>query len=215
MTQFADGTCIFYQNKFKNLPKVIEVLQETIDQISTWFARLNIKINANKTEAITFTKTRRELNAPIKIQNQVIPYSFSVKYLGLTLDSKLTFKDHVSKLKQKYHGALTILYPLFKSNTLTQRIKVTLYMTLIRSMLLSGYKVWSILAKCHKKKIRIFQNKCLKIIFEAPRYTRISELHDVANFPYIEELMEDRVHKMFHISTHDNPLVRSVGHFYQ
>ena len=100
MAQFADDTCIFYQSKFKNRQKVIKVLQESIDDISTWFAKWNIKINANKTEAITFSKTKRELNAPIKIQNQVIPYSISVKYLGLTLYSKLAFKNHVSKLKK-------------------------------------------------------------------------------------------------------------------
>ena len=89
-------------------------------------------------------------------------------------------------------------------------------MALIRSLLLYGCEALSILAKCHKKKIQILQNKCLKIIFQATRYTRISELHDVVNLPYIDELMEDRVHKMFHvISTHDNPLVRSVGHLYQ
>ena len=117
---------------------------------------------------------------------------------------------------QKYNGALTILYPFFKSNTLTQRIKVTLYMALIRSMLLYGCEAWSVLDKYHKKKIQILQNKCLKIIFQAPRFTRISELHYVANLPYIDELMEDWVHKMFHmISTHDNTLVQTVGHVYQ
>ena len=89
-------------------------------------------------------------------------------------------------------------------------------MALIRSMLLYGCEAWSILAKRHKKKIQVFQNKCLKIILDAPRYTRISELHDVANLPYIEDLMEERVLKMFHmISTHVNPLVRSVGHLSQ
>ena len=108
------------------------------------------------------------------------------------------------------------MYPFFKSNTLTQRIKATLHMVLIGSMLLYGCEAWRILAKWHKKKIQILQNKCLKIIFQAPRYMRISELHDVANLPYIDELMEDRVHKMFHmISTHDNPLVQTVGHLYQ
>ena len=89
-------------------------------------------------------------------------------------------------------------------------------MALIRSMLLYGCEVWSILDKCHKKKIQILQNKSLKIIFEAPRYTRISKLHGEANLPYIDELTEDRVHKMYHmISTHDNPLVQTVGHIYQ
>ena len=53
----------------------------------------------------------------------------------------------------------------------------------------------------------------MKIILHAPRYTSISELHDMANLPYIDELLEDRVNKMFQtLSTHDNPVVRSMGH---
>ena len=99
---------------------------------------------------------------------------------------------------------------------MSQRIKITLYVALVRSMLLYGCEAWSILAKCRKRKIQIFQNKCLKIILQAPRYTRISELHDMANLPYIDELLEDRVHKMFQsISTHDNPIVRTMGHLNQ
>ena len=38
----------------------------------------------------------------------------------------------------------------------------------------------------------------------------------MANLPYIDALMEDRVRKMFHmISTDDNPLVQTVRHLYQ
>ena len=120
------------------------------------------------------------------IRNRTIPYSPSVKYLGLTLDSKLTFKIHITKTINKT-GALSVLYPLFKSYTLLERIKVILYMSMIRSMLLYGYEAWSILAHCHKNRVQILQNKYLKIIFDAPRYTRIYEIHDVAEIPYIPE----------------------------
>ena len=89
-------------------------------------------------------------------------------------------------------------------------------MAIIRSMLLYGCEAWSILAKCHKKRVQIMQNKCLKIIFDAPRYTRISDLHKLANLPYIEELLDHHVQRMYNvISSHENPLVRSMGHFSQ
>ena len=79
-------------------------------------------------------------------------------------------------------------------------------------MLLYGCEAWSILANCHRKKVQVFQNKCLKIVFETPRYTRIAELHKVANLTYIEALVEDRVQKMFsNLSVHDNSLVRKMG----
>ena len=89
-------------------------------------------------------------------------------------------------------------------------------MSIIRIMLLYGCEAWSILAYCHKKRVQILQKKCLKIIFDAPRYTWISELHDVAEILYISELSDSHVHKMCNnISVHENPLVRAMGHFNQ
>ena len=187
-----------------------------MDQICDWFARWNIKINAKKTEAIVFTKTSRTVEAPIKICNTTIPYSSTVKYLGLTLDSKLTFQSHITKTITKAYSALSILYPFFKSYTLTRRTKLILYMSIIRSMLLYGCEAWSIIAQRHEKRLQILQNKCLKIIFDAPRYTRITELHDVAGIPYIAELLDSHVQKMHNaILTHENPLVRAMGNFNQ
>ena len=50
------------------------------------------------------------------------------------------------------------------------------------------------------------------MILEAPRYTRIAELHEVANLTYIEDLVEDRVRMMFsNLSMHENPLVQQMG----
>ena len=66
-----------------------------------------------------------------------------------------------------------------------------------------------------KKRVQILQNKCLKIIFDAPRYTRISELHDVAKIPYIAEVLDGHVQKICNISVHENPLVQAMGHFNQ
>ena len=39
-------------------------------------------------------------------------------------------------MKSKFYGGLGILYPLFKSSRLSQRIKVTLYVAVILSMLI-------------------------------------------------------------------------------
>ena len=191
MAQFADDTCVFYQSKLRNIPESIRFLQRALNKLSDWFARWNIKINARKTEAIAFHKGGNKTETRIKIQNCVIPYSSSVKYLGVTLDSKLTFQKHIKNTINKANGALSILYPFFKAHTLSKRTKVILYMSIVRSMLLYGCEAWSILAACHRKRVQILQNKCLNIIFETPRYTRMTDLHKVADLPFIDVLVEE------------------------
>ena len=105
---------VFLPLLYKQVPRRIHVLQNALDQICDWFARWNIKINARETEAIVFRKVYRPVEAPIKIQNHIIPYSSSVKYLGLTLDFKLTFNEHTTKSINKAYGALGILYLFFQ-----------------------------------------------------------------------------------------------------
>ena len=148
MAQFADDTCIFYQYQLRKLPRSTTVLQEALNEICNWFARWNIKISANKTEAIIFTKTGRRLQIPKNIKNHWISYSSSVKYFGLTLDSKLTFQKHVSNLKQKFYRALAILYPFFKCNTLSQRIKITLYVICSFNLQHAIIRIWSLEHSC-------------------------------------------------------------------
>ena len=67
-----------------------------------------------KTEAIVFTKNPRTLEAPIKIRNRTLPYNSTVKYLGLTLDSKLTFKSHITKTVNK--PMVRLVYYIHYSN---------------------------------------------------------------------------------------------------
>ncbi|GFQ74136.1 hypothetical protein TNCT_229981 [Trichonephila clavata] len=39
---------------------------------------------------------------PLKLFGRPIPWSTSVEYLGITLDKKLTYKNHLSKIKCKF-----------------------------------------------------------------------------------------------------------------
>ena len=105
IAQFADDTWLFYQSKFKNIQTSTCFLERALNQLSGYIARRNIKINARKTEAIVNHKGSRKVEAPIKIQNSIIPYRPSVKYLDIALDSKLIFQSHISKTINKAYGS--------------------------------------------------------------------------------------------------------------
>ena len=68
------------------------------------------------------------------------------------------FRQHTSKTISKTYFMLSVLYPFFKSHTLSQRIKVILHMAIIRSMLLYGCEAWGVLAETHKRGFQVMQN---------------------------------------------------------
>jgi len=74
-------------------------------QTVSWFERRGIEINKDKTQQVIYPK-RQPKNFSIKNNdNQILLHPY-VKYLGLTIDSKLTWKQHIlnkrNEIKNKF-----------------------------------------------------------------------------------------------------------------
>jgi hypothetical protein len=71
-------------------------LQGHLDQLEAWLKKWRIKINVTKFVQVTFT-LRKEQCPVVHINNTEIPQSPTAKYLGLHLDSRLTWAQHLTK----------------------------------------------------------------------------------------------------------------------
>ena len=69
-----------------------------------------IELNDSKTEATIFTRRRPKILSNITINGSKIEWLDMVKYLGVTLDKKLTFANHINNLAQKAVTKLITLY---------------------------------------------------------------------------------------------------------
>jgi hypothetical protein len=86
---YADDICLLEVGKFPNT--VSGLMQWTPLTVETWGNKVGLKVNPDKTGLVAFTKKR-------KLQGFFEPYFFgarlslsgSVKFLGVTLDSRLT-----------------------------------------------------------------------------------------------------------------------------
>jgi hypothetical protein len=116
----------------------------------------------------------------LRLNNQEIPWSSEVKYLGLNLDKRLTFASHTAKAEK----AFRILYSfLNRKSRLCIHNKLLLCKTCIRPILCYGVETWFDCAPTHKKKLQIIQNKCLKIIKNRHWRYSTDTLHEETNMP--------------------------------
>ena len=69
--------------------------------------------------------TRKRLTNTLKVDNEKITKSTSVKYLGVTIDSKLKFDREVKKILQRMACGIKVLNTLSKS--LTEKTKILLF----------------------------------------------------------------------------------------
>jgi hypothetical protein len=90
---FADDTVILSVNEDSR--RVASDLQCHLNTLQTWFEKWRIRINENKSCSMTFTLRKRS-TPDVTINDIQIPRKTEIKYLGMTIDSKLTWKQHIA-----------------------------------------------------------------------------------------------------------------------
>ncbi|GFW64559.1 RNA-directed DNA polymerase from mobile element jockey [Trichonephila clavipes] len=79
-----------------------------------------------------------------------------VKYLGLHIDSRLTFKKHIDHLAEKFWGRISLAISLIgRRSPLSLENKVILYKQILRPVITYGSPVWGAAAATHMKKIQM------------------------------------------------------------
>lgn len=149
-----------------------------------YFSKWKIKTNEAKTQAIIFPFNKSPKRTPtlaLSLGATEIPLRETVKYLGIELDKKLTFKHHILQTCEKAVRCGRALFPLLnRRSTLNRKNKILLYRMCIRPIMTYGCQVWSKrCAKTYLKKLQVIQNKNLKIIFNLPRRYSTNRLHRV------------------------------------
>ena len=94
VADYADDKAIISINE--NHLIATATLQIHLNLISQWYSKWRIKINNEKSSHITFT-LKQSTVLPVYLNNKAIPSSSNVKYLGMTLDKRLTWATHIKQ----------------------------------------------------------------------------------------------------------------------
>ena len=77
--------------------------------MATWAKKWKIKINSNKSKHVIFT-TRYVSTPEVKLNTATINTKDCVKYLGMHLDKRLTWKHHLTAKRKQVHFKMKKLY---------------------------------------------------------------------------------------------------------
>lgn len=194
---FADDTCLFTSGTYS--ADIKNKLQSSINILSDYFYKWKISINVDKTKAIFFTNKRKTCfipNSNIKLYNSDILWVDTVKYLGLHLDKRLTFKEHVGKIIDKINKTTKILYPFInKKSNLSRDNKLLLMKVIFQPIILYACPVFYNMADSHILKLQTAQNKLLKLMLGLPFYYSTKKLHHQTKITLISDLINSKTNK--------------------
>lgn len=213
---YADDTAIMTRS-MQLWPLTIR-LQNALNAINKFFIKWKIKINADKTEAIIFTKKHKKPTTNIHFQGKDIEWKTSVKYLGAHLDTKLLWKTHITHAANKGRAAIACLYPLIcPKDGIHDDLKRILYTSCVRPVITYASPVWSFASKTNIHKLQLVQNKFLLIAYKKSVYReRLTELHARLELDSIEKTVRKQTEafydSMLHIQT-NNELLKKIGNY--
>lgn len=209
MGTFADDTVILCQHK--NAQIATRRLQLHLNTLSEWLSKWKIKVNETKSTYVTYTLKRSECPA-LYLNNIEIPRANEARYLGLHLDSKLTWKKHIVKKRKEMDLKMKNMYWLFgKKSSLSLENKILLYKAIIKPIWTYGIELWGCSSKSNVNIIQRFQSKSLRIIVNAPWYVSNHTLHTDLDIPPIVEECRRRARKHFdRLENHSNELASDL-----
>lgn len=185
---FADDTALLASSP--SPAQASELLQHGLNKMENWLAKWRIAASVSKSVHITFT-LRRENCPPVTLNGSKLPHQDTVKYLGMHLDRRLTWKKHLQTKRDQVNLRYKGLYWLMgKNSKLTTDNKILLYNTMLKPIWTYGIELWGSTCASNRMLIQRAQNYILKQISGAPWYITMTELHEALNLPMVSEVID-------------------------
>lgn len=210
---FADDTSLMATGRdiFESTSK----LQEASDAISNWCKTWKIKLNETKSVHVNFTLKKIQNQPNVTLNNIEVPIENKAKYLGMTLDTKLHWKEHVKIKRKELDLKYRDLYWLIgRSSTVSIYNKTLIYNQVLKPAWCYGIQICGCAKEVHINKFQTFQNKVLRNIVNAPWYVRNSDLHRDLKIPLVKDVISNYAQKhrarlSQHVNAEASQLIRN------
>ena len=158
---FADDTNLFLSGK--DGLSLSQTMTSELAQISDWLTANKLSLNIKKTHYMLFSGGKRPPNdLNIEIDNQKISPVFKTKFLGVVIDSKLSWKEHISYITGTIARGIGVITKVRKY--LNKDSLLILYYSFIYPYLIYCNHVWGAAAKTHTRTLCTLQKRAVRII---------------------------------------------------
>ena len=206
---FADDTSIFMSHKDAY------ILQKTFNDelhcISDWLYMNKLTVNTKKTNFMIFTNKKIDVNhINVRLGEADITQVPSIKFLGVTIDNKLTWKTHLDIVCNKISKNIGILYRI---KFLPTNVLKMIYNAIIAPILDYGISVWGSAASSYLDRLFRLQKRAIRVVSHSPFLAHSSPIFYNNKLLTIYDMYEYQL-GIFMFLCHKKLLPSSLLHYY-
>lgn len=184
---FADDTNFFCSGQ--DLKSVAESITNEMVKLKQWFNKNKLSLNLKKTKFMIFSKLKRD-EIILSIDGVNIERVHDFRFLGVILDEKFSWKNHVAHIKAKVAKSIFILNKVkYELDTNVLRM---LYCTLVLPYFIYCLEVWGNSYKSNMTPLIMLQKKAVRIIHKEDFRAHTNRLFRLSGLLKILDLVELR-----------------------
>ena len=173
---FADDTGVFVSST--DFDELVKNAKVNLSALLLWCQCNKLTMNSSKTCFVIFyakNKNKHNEFKELEVPNITIHRVHSTKYLGVILDDKLNWQEHVKSVCKsllKYFGIFSHI-----KSIASRAVARQLYFSFVYSRISYGIEVYGNCAVNHLSKLQTIQNKLLKLMLKMDFRTPTDTLH--------------------------------------
>ena len=173
-----------------------------LESLNSWLLsnKLSLSIGENKDTKYTLFSPKAypdiDKLPKLHISGQLVPYTPIIKYLGVHLDYQLSFKDHITKLKEKINKYVGIFYHV--RHLLPPKCRRVLYFSFVFSYLYYCAEIYGNATNNSLKPLQLLQNRVLRALQNKNKYFPINEMHKEYSILKVKDMIEYKQSKIIH-----------------
>ena len=202
---------LYYSNK--DHVQLFKTVETDLMRLIQWFKTNKLSLNVSKTNVVLFSNNDIPPCNDLKlvVGNESIKLTNSVKFLGMYLDSKLSWCAQTNHIKNKLSSALYMLNST--KNIISSNHLKTLYYTLLHPYLTYGIMLWGSTLQQYLRPIEKKQNKAMRIITNSNFNCHASQLYKLLSIPKLCDVFNIELSK-FMYSHYNNKLPPPLMSFF-
>ena len=131
---FADD--IMLDCSHADVSHINQQLSDAVSALAAWLASRGLILNESKTQVLAISGTREDVKLDVCCNSTLLSQSNTAKYLGVTLDSKLSWSAHVDVVVRRVSATIRSLWRIRRHLTTTAARRY--YCAVISPLMLYG-----------------------------------------------------------------------------